>query len=73
MIARTFLIGLALLVAVGAPARADALSSGLAAFHRADYLAAARRLGPLATRRPLCATAIRYSPLAIRYLRRFPA
>jgi uncharacterized protein len=47
-IAKVLLIGLTLLAA--APAKADALSSGLAAYRRGDYVAAAARLGPLAER-----------------------
>jgi len=50
MIARLLLVGLMLLVAAGEPAKADALASGLAAYRRGDYVAAAARLSPLAER-----------------------
>jgi len=50
VITRTLLAGLTLLIAVAEPAKADALSSGLAAYRRGDYVAAAAKLGPLAER-----------------------
>src|SRR5262245_11554455 len=50
MIARIAMVGLMLLLAAGEPANADALSGGLAAYRRGDYVGAAVRLGPLAER-----------------------
>ena len=50
MIARALLVGLTLLVAAGEPVMADPLSSGLAAYRRGVYVAAAAKLGPLAER-----------------------
>jgi uncharacterized protein len=47
---RALLLSLTMVLALSGPAAADPMSSGMAAFRRGDYLAAARLLGPLAER-----------------------